>query len=47
MRRLIIVTLERACTLLDRLGADRVLGRHYLAEMSDRLDQHWKTGVWT
>jgi hypothetical protein len=46
MRRLIVVALEATCTALDRIGLDRLWGRHWLADWSDALDQRWQTGVW-
>jgi hypothetical protein len=50
VRRLIVVGLERACTVVDRLTPDVrwwLPGRVCrLAEWSYRLDERWETGVW-
>lgn len=58
IRRLVVCALERACTALDAVPRyDRDLGwcRHgdwgcwpfRLSSLAVRLDDRWKTGVWS
>jgi hypothetical protein len=56
VKRAIVVGLERACTLLDRVPHWNRTDRAWypsclgcvlgLAALSDRLDEHWGTRVW-
>jgi hypothetical protein len=58
-RRLVVLVLVAVCTALDAIPSARdsirvrrvcVSGygcRLHLAELSDRLDQRWGTGVWS
>ncbi len=48
MKRLIVVGLERTCTLLDHIPPQGKWGCYYLrlAQRSAELDEKWQTGVW-
>jgi hypothetical protein len=52
MKKLIVVALEKLCTFIDtrivEYLPERIQVHWYckLAELSARLDEKWKTGVW-
>lgn len=46
VRRLIVIWLEKACTALDLIGYRYHNHTHYLANLSNQLDEKWHTGVW-